>query len=128
MDIIKNRYLYFLISLLIIIPGIVFMVLHWTKTGEGPLTLGVDFKGGALLEVEFAERPLSMRSPACTSISTTAAHLQSGHPATRRQRYAIRSKAMDDATKGLLVPPCRKPWVTATVLNFTSVSPAVGGR
>ena len=53
MNIIKNRYLYFLISLLVIIPGIVFMTLHWTSTGEGPLALGIDFKGGSLLEVQF---------------------------------------------------------------------------
>ena len=54
MNIIKNRYLYFLISLLVIIPGIIFMAIHWTSTGEGPLALGIDFKGGSLLEVQFA--------------------------------------------------------------------------
>ncbi len=31
MNIIKNRYLYFLISLLVIIPGIVFMFINWAK-------------------------------------------------------------------------------------------------
>jgi preprotein translocase subunit SecF len=51
MNIIKNRYIYFLISLLVIIPGIVFMGLNWAKTKEGPLMLGVDFRGGSLLEV-----------------------------------------------------------------------------
>ena len=54
MNIIKHRYVFFLISLLIIIPGLVFMGLHWTQSGEGPLKLGIDFKGGALLEVEFS--------------------------------------------------------------------------
>ena len=32
MNIIKNRYLYFLISLLVIIPGLIFMGLHWRPT------------------------------------------------------------------------------------------------
>ncbi len=54
MNIIKNRYLYFLISLLVIIPGIVFMALHWTSTGQGPLALGIDFNGGSLLEIQFS--------------------------------------------------------------------------
>ncbi len=42
MNIIKNRYLYFLISLLVIIPGLVFLLLNWNKTGK-PLPLGIDF-------------------------------------------------------------------------------------
>ena len=29
MNIIKNRYLYFAISLLVIIPGLIFMGIHW---------------------------------------------------------------------------------------------------
>jgi preprotein translocase subunit SecF len=52
MNIIKNRYLYFLISLLVIIPGLIFLILNWTKTGT-PLPLGIDFTGGSLLEVQF---------------------------------------------------------------------------
>ena len=43
--------------------------------------------------------------------------------------YSIRSKRMDDATKGLLVDEMQKEaGGTVTVLNFTSVSPAVGGE
>ena len=54
MNIIKNRYWYFLISLLVIVPGIIFMVLHAAETGKGPLALGIDFTGGSLLEVQFS--------------------------------------------------------------------------
>jgi preprotein translocase subunit SecF len=53
MNIIKNRYLYFLISLLVIIPGLIFMGLNWSKSKDGPLPLGIDFRGGSLLEVQF---------------------------------------------------------------------------
>jgi preprotein translocase subunit SecF len=54
MNIIKNRYIYFFISLLVIIPGIVFMGLNWQPTKAGaPLQLGIDFLGGSLLEVKF---------------------------------------------------------------------------
>ena len=34
MNIIKNRYLYFLISLLVIIPGFVFLIINWDKLGR----------------------------------------------------------------------------------------------
>ena len=48
MNIIKNRYLYFLISLLVIIPGVIFMIINWVNVGT-PLPLGIDFTGGSLL-------------------------------------------------------------------------------
>ncbi len=47
MNIIKFRYLYFAISLLVIVPGIIALIL-WG------LPLGIDFTGGSLLEVQFA--------------------------------------------------------------------------
>ena len=46
MNIIKYRYLYFAISLLIIIPGILALI-SWG------FSLGIDFTGGSLLEVKF---------------------------------------------------------------------------
>ncbi len=132
MNIIKHRYLFFLISLLIIIPGLVFMGLHWSQTGEGPLKLGIDFKGGALLEVDFSGTPLSAdRIDALyTQFSTDAQPI--ADPVIQRlgdSAYSIRSKRMDDATKGLMVDAMQKEaGGTVTVLNFTSVSPAVGGE
>jgi hypothetical protein len=56
MNIIKNRYLYFLISLLVIVPGIAFMIYPKTNLGasvkNGPLPLGCNFLGLALLQVK----------------------------------------------------------------------------
>jgi len=132
MDIIKNRYFYFLISLIIIIPGIVFMVLHWTRTGEGPLALGVDFRGGALLEVEFAGlRPgVEQVNALYDEFSTTEQPISD--PIIQpldENAYAIRSKAMDDGTRQALVDAMQEiSGATVTVLNFTSVSPAIGSE
>ena len=132
MNIIKNRYLYFLISLLVIIPGIFFMALHWASTGEGPLTLGIDFKGGSLLEVQFAGA-----RPSDTDIQALYAQFSSSaQPITSpviqplgTDSYSIRSKQMDDATKGKLVAAMQaKAGSTVTVLNFTSVSPSIGAE
>src|SRR5512135_258091 len=129
MNIIKNRYLYFLISLLVIIPGIVFMALHWVNTGEGPLTLGIDFKGGSLLEVQFAgPRPSVNDITALYSqFSTSAQPL--GDPVVQPLgdvSYSIRSRQMDDPTKGKLVAAMQaKSGSAVTVLNFSSVSPSI---
>src|SRR5512140_261828 len=105
MNNIKNRYIYFLISLLVIIPGIVFMAMHWVSTGEGPLTLGIDFKGGSLLEVQFAgARPSVQDINALYSQFSTPAQPITD-PVVQPlgdNSYSIRSKQMDDPTKGKL--------------------------
>ena len=46
-DIVKRRYLYFGISLLVIVPGML-ALLVWG------LPLAIDFKGGSLLDISFA--------------------------------------------------------------------------
>lgn len=132
MNIIKNRYLYFLISLLVIIPGIVFMAIHWTSTGEGPLALGIDFKGGSLLEIQFAgTRPSINDINALYNQFSTSAQPIAG-PVIQPlgiDSYSIRSKQMDDATKGKLVAAIQaKTGTTVTVLNFSSVSPSIGAE
>lgn len=132
MNIIKNRYLYFLISLLVIVPGIVFMTLHWTSTGEGPLSLGIDFKGGSLLEIQFTgTRPAGSDIQAVyNQFSTSAQPLNDAiiQP-LGNDSYSIRSRQMDDATKGKIVAALQtESGSTVNVLNFTSVSAAVGAE
>lgn len=132
MNIIKNRYVYFLISLLIIIPGIVFMGLNWAKSGTGPLPLGIDFRGGSLLEVQFeGTRPPS------DDIAVLYADFSSetepiAEPVIQpldEDSFAIRSKAMTDETKGNLIAEMETRFGSkVTVLNFTSVSPSIGAE
>lgn len=132
MNIIKNRYLYFLISLLIIIPGLVFMGLNWAKTKEGPLPLGIDFRGGSLLEIEFdGTRPESADIAALYQ-EFSSADEDIKDPIIQplgEDAFSIRSKAMTDETKGRIVAELQnRTGATVTVLNFTSVSPSVGAE
>jgi preprotein translocase subunit SecF len=132
MNIIKNRYWYFLISLVIIIPGVIFMTLHWVETREGPLALGIDFKGGSLLEVQFAaNRPAADDIRALYAQLSTAAQPLSD-PVIQPLgdvSYSIRSKQMDDPTKARMVAAmAAKSGAPVTVLNFTSVSPSIGAE
>jgi preprotein translocase subunit SecF len=131
MNIIKNRYLYFLISLLVIVPGIVFMAINWTRTGKGPLLLGIDFTGGSLLEVKFDSGslpPISDITSIYNQFSSTTMPISG--PIVQplgTDSFSIRSKTMDDATKGKIVDAMQQRFnTTVTVLNFTSVSAAVG--
>jgi preprotein translocase subunit SecF len=127
MNIIKNRYLYFLISLLVIIPGVVFLILNWTRTGR-PLPLGIDFTGGSLLEVQFT----GTRPDEATIRSTFTKYAPETDPTIQpveNDAYAIRSRTIDDATKGQIVAEFEKiSGKPVNVLAFSSVSASVGAE
>lgn len=133
MNIIKNRYVYFLISLLVIIPGLVFMGLNWANTKTGPLLLGIDFRGGSLLEVQFEgkKRPASDEIKKLYQEFSTEGEAIADPiiQALGEDAFAIRSKAMSDETKGKMIAEMETRFGSkAVVLNFTSVSPAVGAE
>lgn len=127
MNIIKNRYLYFLISLLVIIPGIVFMILNW-RASKQAIPLAIDFTGGSLLELQFSgPRPSveEVRSIFLEYAPDSAPAFQS----LAEDSYAIRSKTIDDSTKGQIVEEiANRIGVEPTVLTFSSVSPSVGAE
>jgi preprotein translocase subunit SecF len=127
MNIIKNRYLYFLISLLVIIPGLVFLILNWTKTGK-PLPLGIDFTGGSLLEVQFTgTRP--GEEAIRTAFEKYASNANPVIQPVENDAYAIRSRTIDDATKGQIVSEFEKiSGKSVNVLAFSSVSASVGAE
>ena len=132
MNIIKNRYLYFAISLIVIIPGLIFMGIHWVQNpAEGPLALGIDFTGGSLLEAQFASgtQPATKDVQAIYNKFASSAE-EISDPVVQSlgtDAINIRSKAMSDATKGLIVAEMEKTFSTkVTVLNFASVSPTIG--
>src|SRR4030095_6322852 len=101
MNIIKNRYLYFLISLLVIIPGVIFMIINWVNIGT-PLPLGIDFTGGSLLEVQFTgTRPSADQIQ--EAFLKFAPNTDPVIQPLGTDSYAIRSKTIDDATKGEIV-------------------------
>jgi len=132
MNIIKNRYLYFAISLLVIIPGLIFMGIHGAqKPAEGPLVLGIDFTGGSLLEVQFD----SGVQPAIADVKAIFNDFSTAEQPIKdplvqplgTDSISVRSKAMDDATKAKIVAAMETKFGSkVTILNFTSVSPAVG--
>ncbi len=127
MNIIKNRYLYFLISLLVIIPGIIFMVINWSRVGA-PFPLGIDFTGGSLLEVQFTGT-----RPSSTQVEQAFAKFApNADPIIQplgNDSYSIRSKTIDDATKGKIVSELETMSGKAVnTLAFTSVSASVGAE
>jgi preprotein translocase subunit SecF len=127
MNIIKNRYSYFLISLLVIIPGLIFLIINWVNI-KVPLPLGIDFTGGSLLEVQFdGTRPAS-----ATVQEAFLKFAPESDPIVQplgEDSFAIRSRTIDDATKGQIVAELDSNTDGAvTVLEFSSVSASVGAE
>jgi preprotein translocase subunit SecF len=132
MNIIKNRYVYFLISLLVIVPGLIFMGINWANTKVGPLHLGIDFRGGSLLEVQFTGTRPSITDMAKLYKDFSSDAEPISDPVIQplaSDSFAIRSKAMTDETKGKLIAEMGTRFGSkVTVLNFTSVSPSIGAE
>ncbi len=127
MNIIKNRYLYFLISLLVIIPGVVFLVINWINL-KTPLPLAIDFTGGSLLEIQFTGKLPSVESVQSTFLGIAPDSAPVVQP-LGTDSYIIRSKRIEDATKGQIVAELEKQsGDKITVLTFSSVSPSVGAE
>ncbi len=127
MNIIKNRYFYFLLSLLIIIPGIVFLTLNWINL-KTPLPLGIDFTGGSLLEVQFS----GVRPSSDEMMSIYKQFAPDSDPVVQSlgtDSFSIRSKRIEDNVKGQIVTELEnKTGSTVTVLEFTSVSASIGAE
>jgi preprotein translocase subunit SecF len=124
MNLIKHRYLYFAISLLVIVPGLIALVL-WG------LPVGIDFTGGSLLEIRVTEGSL----PTTDQIAAVYGQLSTNQLPIADPRiqplgqdgYSIRSREMDDATKAQVVAAIEaSTGAQLEIMNFTQVSPAIG--
>lgn len=119
MNIIKHRYLYFAISLLVIIPGIVALII-WG------LPLAIDFTGGSVLEVTFANATVPTNEQVI-DLYTKAGVEDVQVQTVGTDGLIIRSKEIDEATKNTLVTDMSTAFGTeVTLQRFDSVGPVIG--
>jgi preprotein translocase SecF subunit len=124
-NIVEKRHWYFLLSALIIVPGLVAMVYSTIWYGS-PVKLGIDFTGGTLLELRFEQpvQPGDVRQVFLnagflgTSVSTT----------TDEKTVLVRSKEMDSDTKNLILDQLEAQFGPAEELRFESVGPSIGAE
>ena len=118
MDIVGKRYLYFGISLSVIIPGIIALIL-WG------LPLAIDFTGGSMLEVQFQNK-----APEPAQVISLYHQFGIGDPTVQSSTgntLIIRSKPIDEATMNKLVKAMEQKFNTkVTVRQFSTVGPSVG--
>ncbi|MGC8875134.1 MAG: protein translocase subunit SecF [Chloroflexia bacterium] len=119
---IRRRYLYFALSALIIIPGIVAMVISTVRYGT-PVRLSIDFTSGSYIEVEFA-RPVQAGEVREVfldqGLEVASVLLSSG------DRVAIvRAQVMDAATKDRVIAALGERLGPVTERRFDSVGPSI---
>ncbi len=119
MDIVGKRYLYFGISLLTILPGIIGLF-FWG------LPLSVDFAGGSLTELRFA----SGTAPALEEVRNVYAEFDLTDTVVRSSgldEMIIRTATIDDATNNRLIEAMETRFDDQiTILRFDSVGPTIG--
>ena len=121
-NIIGKRYIFFLLSFLIIVPSLILLA---TMVANETLPLAIDFSGGSLLEVKFATV-----SPQPAEIITLFDGLGVEGvtvQTTGQDTYVIRSEVLEDDVRSQIVNALKERFNTEiTVLRFESVGPTIG--
>jgi preprotein translocase SecF subunit len=124
-NIVEKRHWYFLLSALIIVPGLVVMLYSIATLGS-PVKLGIDFTGGALLELRFDEtvRPAEVRD-----VFVAEGFLGTTVQTTLDERTVlVRSKPMEPETRDQIEDVLRSRFGPLEELRFESVGPNVGAE
>ncbi len=118
LDILGKRYIFFTVSLLIIIPGIILMAI-WG------LPFSIDFKGGSLLEAQFA----SGKAPDADQVREVYTQLGISDvqiSSSGSDVLVIRSSTLDDNARGQVLTELSKKFNdTVTANRFDNVGPSV---
>jgi len=118
-NILKHRYFFFLVSLILILPGFIVIAL-WG------LPLSIDFKGGSILEVRFESGKAPQASEVIglyNELNFTDAQVQT----TGEDLLIIRSQFLDDETLNMVVDKMKTRFNDeVTVIQYDSVGPTIG--
>jgi preprotein translocase subunit SecF len=125
-DIVGKRYWFFALSLLVIIPGLISIGIHWAQTGS-PLPLSIDFTGGSIMELQLKE-PQSIQPGDVKVILAQNGFDDSVVQTSGTDTVLIRTKEMDTAAKAKIQDALRARFGAFIELRFESVGPAVGAE
>jgi preprotein translocase subunit SecF len=124
-NIVEKRHWYFLLSAVIIIPGLVAMTYSIVAFGS-PVKLGIDFTGGALLELSFEQGvELDKVREVFADYGFGGGTIQTTGDG---QTVLARSKPMDPSVKEEIKDSLRSTLGPVEELRFESVGPAVGAQ
>ncbi len=118
-DILSKRYLYFAISLLVILPGLILLAI-------GGLPLAIDFTGGSLLEVQF-EAGKTPETAALVNLYEDAGIADAQITSTESGSLQIRSSFLTNEVRDNILTAMKETTDSeVTVIRFDSVGPSIG--
>ena len=124
LDILGKRYYFFLLSFLIIIPGLIILAVNG-------LPIAIDFKGGSYLELQFPTTALPSTEQVLQiyeSLGVNDAQVQTANDTTGQQTILIiKSDFMDETTKNSVIDQLKTDSGTNDIVinNFQSVGPTI---
>jgi preprotein translocase subunit SecF len=121
-NIIGKRYIFILLSILIIGTGIVLLIM---MSRNGTLPLAIDFTGGSLLEVKFASA--SPQPAEIIALYDELGVADAKVQTTSEGTYVIRSSVLEDTVRAKVVDALKQRFNSdITVQRFESVGPTIG--
>lgn len=117
MNILGKRYIFFILSLVVIIPGLIILF-------AGRVPLSIDFEGGSLLEITFtAETPLPEDIiRVYEDAGVRDAQVQTSDTGS----YIIRSQFLENDVRDSVLETLRTDIGDLSVVRFDSVGPSIG--
>ncbi|MGC9360494.1 MAG: protein translocase subunit SecF [Anaerolineae bacterium] len=120
---VEKRRLYFAISAVLILTGLLSMIYSLIATGS-PVQVSIDFTGGALLEVAF-ERAVPLEDLRAT-LQEAGLDDVSAQTIGDDKQVVIRTKEIGVAQKEALLDELRQTYGPVTERRFESVGPSIG--
>ena len=127
-DIIGKRYWYFLLSLLVIVPGLIAMGIHQAQFGA-PFKLAIDFTGGTNWELSnISKQPTTAQIQ--TIFATQGIHDAIPQPVqvNGQQGVLISSSEVTPQAKLALEPQLKELLGSYTEVSFDSAGPEIGAE
>jgi len=117
--IVKKRYVYFLISFLTILPGLIALLI-WG------LPLSIDFTGGSLMELRFTAPTAQIEPADVKAVLAARGFTDNVIQTSGTDGVLIRTTPMDNDTKLQIYSDLRQKYGDLTELQFVNVGPSVG--
>ncbi len=127
-DIIGKRYWYFLLSFIVIIPGLIAMGIHWTRFGQ-PFALAIDFTGGTNWELaNINKQPTTQQIHDLFAKYGIRDAVPQPETVNGQPGLLIRSSEVTPDVKIQIEPQLKTLLGNYTEVRFDSAGPAIGAE
>lgn len=118
MDIVGKKYFYFLISLLVLVPGLISIALFG-------LRLSIDFQGGSRIEIQSSKFKIQNSQIEVRSVFRDQGIDVGSLQKSGEDIYIIRTKPMEEKTYGKVTKELQAKFKDTKTLSFQTIGPTI---